>query len=109
MARPSLCSICELTNAREIAQKCRIWRRNMEAQATENLSGTDRVVRVIVGVTLVGSTLVFDQTPAEIAAVCLLAAYPLLTALIGWGPITAIASGLMKYVRGSSAHTPKAV
>lgn len=81
----------------------------METQTTENLSGTDRTVRAIVGITLAGSTLVFEQTPAVIATVCLLAAYPLVTALIGWGPITAIAEGLMKYVSGAASHSPKAV
>lgn len=81
----------------------------METQTTENLSGTDRAIRAIVGFALVGSTLVFEQTPAEIAAVCLLAAYPLVTALIGWGPITAIAEGLMKYAHSAASHTPKAV
>lgn len=81
----------------------------METQTTENLSGTDRAIRAIAGITLVGSTLVFELTSAQIAAASLLAAYPLVTALIGWGPITAIADGLMKYAHSSASHTPKAV
>lgn len=66
----------------------------METHFNKNLCSLDRVIRAIVGLTLVvGSSLLLVLPPAMLASLCLLAAYPLMTAMIGWDPVvTAISS-----------------
>ena len=62
----------------------------METQFTENLGTLDRWLRAVVGLTLtVVPTQIIVPSPAMIASLCLLAVYPLMTALIGWDPIVA--------------------
>lgn len=107
LARASHYPSCQLNKARKIAKCYSFWRCYMDTQTTENLSGTDRAVRTVVGIVLVGSTLVFDLTPVEIGVMSLVAAYPLVTALIGWGPLTAIADGLIKSANDTPSHSPR--
>lgn len=87
----------------------------MDALSTENLSKWDRILRAIVGLTLVmGSTLAFVLSPATIAALCLLAVYPLMTAMIGWDPVVAAIMGIYKKLSAptfatlSSSHAARA-
>jgi hypothetical protein len=69
----------------------------MKTYFNENLSRLDRVIRAIVGLTLViGSSLVLVLSPAMLAALCLLAVYPLMTAMIGWDPVVAAATIIHK-------------
>lgn len=69
----------------------------METHFNENLSSQDRVIRAFVGITLVvGSSLMLVLSPAMIASLCLLAAYPLMTAMIGLDPIITAASSFHK-------------
>jgi len=79
----------------------------MELIFSENLTGSDRVVRTLVGVTLVGLILVLSLSSTEIAALCLVAAYPLFTALIGWDPIVAVASMIGKQIDPTEMPAPK--
>lgn len=65
----------------------------MEAHFTENLSTPDRIVRALVGVALVFvSSMLLVLSPALIGLLCLLAVYPLMTAMIGWDPFIAAAT-----------------
>jgi len=81
----------------------------MEIESTENLSGSDRTTRTLVGATLVGLPLILALEPELIAALCLFATYPLVTALIGWDPIVAIAKIVTKATNSPSMHTSKSV
>jgi len=78
----------------------------METQTTENISGSDRVTRTLVGATLVGLTLVLTLSPAVIAVLCLLAAYPLVTTLIGWDPIVAAANIIDRQIHAVGTTKP---
>lgn len=69
----------------------------METQFTENLGTMDRWLRAVIGLTLtVVPTQIIVPSPAMIASLCLLAVYPLMTALIGWDPIVAAATSIYK-------------
>lgn len=69
----------------------------METHFNKNLCSQDRVIRAIVGFTLVvGSSLMLVLSPAMIASLCLLAAYPLMTAMIGWDPVITAATSIHK-------------
>lgn len=69
----------------------------MDTQFEVNLSNMDRVTRALVGLALVvGSSLVFVLSPALLASLCLLAAYPLMTAMIGWDPFVTAATSIHK-------------
>jgi len=52
-----------------------------------------------------GRPLLLSST--EIAALCLVAAYPLFTALIGWDPIVAVASMIGKQIDPTEMPAPK--
>lgn len=67
----------------------------METQFKENLSRLDRIIRALVGLALViASSVVLVLSPAMIASLCLVAVYPLMTAMIGWDPIIAAAAAI---------------
>lgn len=78
----------------------------METLYMENISKLNRIFRAIFGLTLViGSTLVFFVSPATMASLCLLAAYPLMTAMIGWDPIVAATKSVYTKLSGTTART----
>lgn len=78
----------------------------MDAHFTENLSRLDRVIRALVGLMLViGSSLVLVLSPGMIGSLCLLAVYPLMTAMIGWDPLIAAANGIHHRLTAAAART----
>lgn len=78
----------------------------METLYMENLSKLDRIFRATVGLTLVmGSSLVLVLSPAAIASLCLLAVYPLMTAMIGWDPIVAATKSIYTKLSGTTLRT----
>lgn len=77
----------------------------METLYNENIGKMDRITRAVLGFMLVvGSALILVLSPAMIASLCLLAVYPLMTALIGWDPLIAAATWITHRVRFSVAR-----
>jgi len=78
----------------------------MDALFKENLSRPDRIIRALVGLALViGSSLVLVLSPAMIGLLCLIAVYPLMTAMIGWDPLIAAGTGIYHKLTASASRT----
>lgn len=77
----------------------------METLYNDNIRKGDRVARAVLGLMLVlVSTVVLVLSPGMIASVCLVAAYLLMTALIGWDPLIATATRITHRLHLSSAR-----
>lgn len=78
----------------------------MDAHFKENLSKPDRIIRAFVGLALIfGSSVVLVLSPAMIGSLCLLAVYPLMTAMIGWDPLIAAATLIHHRLTASAPRT----
>lgn len=78
----------------------------METCPKENLSRPARIIRALVGLTMViASSAVLVLPPGLIALLCLVAVYPLMTAMIGWDPIIAAAAALHHRLTTATART----
>ena len=71
-----------------------------------NVSLSDCLSRLLVGISLIAVTLFIDVAPTWLA---LLGAYPILTAIIGWDPMYALIEGIHQKLPAMAKSKPKFV